>query len=189
MGTLTATRYYRAVVTNGSCSSANSNVVTVTVNALTVPTFTPVAAVCYNTTIPALPTTSNNGITGSWSPALNNLATTTYTFTPDSGQCADVTTLQVVINSTTWDGIAWSNGAPSSTVGAIMGGNYNQATDITTCSLTVANDATVVIPSGSDVTVDGPVTVLPAQGLGVVGTLTINNNANLLQSGSTNVNS
>ncbi|MFY7666208.1 beta strand repeat-containing protein, partial [Flavobacterium sp.] len=149
MGTLTATRYYRAVVTSGTCSAVNSTVVTVTVNALTVPTFTPVAAVCYNTTIPALPTTSNNGITGSWSPALNNLATTTYTFTPNSGQCADVTTLQIVVNSTTWDGTAWSNGAPSSTVGAIFGGNYNQATDITTCSLTVANDATVVIPSGS----------------------------------------
>ncbi|OYQ47197.1 beta strand repeat-containing protein, partial [Flavobacterium aurantiibacter] len=44
MGTLTATRYYRAVVTNGVCSSATSNAVTVTVNALTVPTFTPVAA-------------------------------------------------------------------------------------------------------------------------------------------------
>ncbi len=90
MGTLSATRYYRAVVTNGVCSSENSNVVTVTVNELTVPTFTPVAAVCYNTTIPALPTISNNGITGSWSPALNNLATTTYTFTPDAGQCADI---------------------------------------------------------------------------------------------------
>ncbi|MFD0991064.1 choice-of-anchor D domain-containing protein [Mariniflexile jejuense] len=31
MGTLTATRYYRAVVTNGSCASSNSNTVTVTV--------------------------------------------------------------------------------------------------------------------------------------------------------------
>lgn len=32
MGTLTATRYYRAVVTNGSCSASNSTTVTVTVN-------------------------------------------------------------------------------------------------------------------------------------------------------------
>ena len=35
-----------------------------------------------------LPTTSLEGITGTWSPALDNTATTTYTFTPDAGQCA-----------------------------------------------------------------------------------------------------
>jgi hypothetical protein len=33
LGALTATRYYRAVVTNGACTSANSNAVTITVNA------------------------------------------------------------------------------------------------------------------------------------------------------------
>nr|WP_288833324.1 T9SS sorting signal type C domain-containing protein [uncultured Flavobacterium sp.] len=33
MGVLTATRYYRAVVTSGNCSSSNSNTITVTVNA------------------------------------------------------------------------------------------------------------------------------------------------------------
>ncbi|WP_366186101.1 T9SS sorting signal type C domain-containing protein [Flavobacterium ovatum] len=36
MGTLTATRYYRAVVTSGSCASTNSNTVTVTINPTTV---------------------------------------------------------------------------------------------------------------------------------------------------------
>ena len=37
-----------------------------------------------------LPTSSNNGITGTWSPATINTATvgtTTYTFTPAAGQC------------------------------------------------------------------------------------------------------
>ena len=48
MGTLTATRYYRAVVTSGNCSSSNSNTVTVTVNvAPSVPgTGTPYSASC-----------------------------------------------------------------------------------------------------------------------------------------------
>ncbi len=45
-----------------------------------------------------MPTTSNNGITGTWSPALNNSATTTYTFTPDTGQCANNITMQIVVN-------------------------------------------------------------------------------------------
>ena len=35
--------------------------------------------------IPALPTTSINGIgAGTWSPAIDNTTTTTYTFTPTS---------------------------------------------------------------------------------------------------------
>src|SRR5690606_39713393 len=49
--------------------------------------------------IPALPTTSTNGITGTWAPAINNTQTTTYTFTPDAGQCAVATTLEIVVNN------------------------------------------------------------------------------------------
>lgn len=66
---------------------------------LIVPTFNPVAAICYGGSLSPLPATSNNGITGSWSPALNNLATTTYTFTPDNGQFADTATMTIVVNA------------------------------------------------------------------------------------------
>jgi hypothetical protein len=45
-----------------------------------------------------LPTTSNNGITGTLVTALNNTATTTYTFTPTAGQCATTTTLTITVN-------------------------------------------------------------------------------------------
>jgi hypothetical protein len=70
---------------------------TVTVNAQTTPTFTQVAAICSGSTF-TLPTTSNNGITGTWSPAINNTATTTYTFTPGVGQCATTATMTVTVN-------------------------------------------------------------------------------------------
>ena len=46
-----------------------------------------------------MPTTSNNNFTGAWSPALNNAATTTYTFTPTAGQCASTATLTITVNS------------------------------------------------------------------------------------------
>jgi hypothetical protein len=46
-----------------------------------------------------LPVTSIDGITGSWSPALNNMATTTYTFTPAAGQCADTTSLTITVDT------------------------------------------------------------------------------------------
>src|SRR4030095_9694336 len=62
------------------------------------PTFTAVAPICSGATLAALPTTSNNGITGTWSPALDNTATTTYTFTPTAGQCATTTILVITVN-------------------------------------------------------------------------------------------
>jgi hypothetical protein len=71
---------------------------TITVTPKTTPTFTQVATVCSGATIAALPTTSSNGVTGTWSPALNNLATTTYTFTPTAGLCANTATITITVN-------------------------------------------------------------------------------------------
>ncbi|WP_445723695.1 T9SS type A sorting domain-containing protein, partial [Flavobacterium sp.] len=62
-------------------------------------TFTQVAPICAGTSLSALPTTSSNGITGTWSPAINNQVTTTYTFTPVSGSCATTATMTIVVNS------------------------------------------------------------------------------------------
>jgi gliding motility-associated-like protein len=45
-----------------------------------------------------LPISSANGITGTWSPALNNAATTLYTFTPTAGLCATTATMTITIN-------------------------------------------------------------------------------------------
>jgi gliding motility-associated-like protein len=68
------------------------------VNPNVTPTFNAVAPICAGATLSALPTTSTNGITGTWSPALNNTATTTYTFTPSAGQCATTSTLTITVN-------------------------------------------------------------------------------------------
>ena len=81
----------------GGCGTVNATG-TITVAALTIPTFTAVPAICSGGTLSALPTTSNNGYTGTWSPALSNTATATYTFTPTAGQCASTATLTVTVN-------------------------------------------------------------------------------------------
>jgi surface protein len=80
----------------GQCATPQT--LTITVNPGTVPSFTPVAPICIGETLTALPTTSNNGITGTWFPALNNTATTTYTFTPNSGVCVSTQTLTITVN-------------------------------------------------------------------------------------------
>ena len=55
------------------------------------PTFAPIGPLCQNTTAPALPAASIEGITGTWAPAAINTAVAgpaTYTFTPDNpAQC------------------------------------------------------------------------------------------------------
>ena len=94
----TATTTYTFTPTSGQC--ANTTTMSVTVNALTTPLFTQIAPICTGGTF-TLPTTSTNSITGTWSPALNNSTTTTYTFTPTSGQCANTATMSVTVNALT----------------------------------------------------------------------------------------
>ena len=74
---------------------------TIVVNQQVNPLFTAVADICNGAVLAPLPTTSNNGITGAWSPALDNTLTTIYTFTPDAGQCADTATLTITVNQKT----------------------------------------------------------------------------------------
>jgi serine protease inhibitor len=92
----TATTTYTFTPTAGQC--ATTATMTITVNPNIVPTFTQVAAICAGATLAALPSISNNGITGTWSPAINNTATTIYTFTPTSGLCATTATMTITVN-------------------------------------------------------------------------------------------
>jgi hypothetical protein len=75
----------------GGCGTVNA-IGTIVVTPIVTPTFSAVGPYCLGAVIPALPTTSTNSITGTWSPALDNTATTTYTFTPNVGQCGTTNT-------------------------------------------------------------------------------------------------
>ncbi len=97
---LTETTFYKRLA-RVSCKSdwidaAESNVISVTVNPVLTPTFNQVNPICFGETLSALPTTANNNISGSWSPAINSAATTTYNFTP-SNQCSLSTTMTIVV--------------------------------------------------------------------------------------------
>ena len=97
---VTGTVTYTFTPTAGQCAEPTTMNVTVT-NSIT-PIFTTPAPICSGTPAPVLPTSSSNvpPITGVWSPAtVSNTASGTYTFTPDPGQCAVSTTLDVTVNS------------------------------------------------------------------------------------------
>ena len=91
----TTTTLYTFSPNGGACiETAN---MTVTVLQETTPTFQ-INDICIGDTIGTLPSISNEGISGSWTPAPNNLVTTTYTFTPDAGECSTTTTETVQVN-------------------------------------------------------------------------------------------
>ncbi|HWS60848.1 MAG TPA: T9SS type B sorting domain-containing protein [Flavobacterium sp.] len=84
--------------TPNATECATTQTLSVTVNPNVTPIFAFVPAICSGAPLSPLPTTSTNGITGTWSPALNNTTTTLYTFTPTAGQCATTTTLTINVN-------------------------------------------------------------------------------------------
>ena len=93
----TATTVYTFTPAATFCSSNSTMTIVVSPPSLT-PIFRAITPICNGATLAALPTTSINGVVGVWSPALNNLATTTYTFTPNPLQCAVSTTLTIIVN-------------------------------------------------------------------------------------------
>jgi hypothetical protein len=71
---------------------------------LITPTFNPIGNVCQNSIAPVLPTTSTNGVTGTWFPAVINtttLGTISYTFTPNNFQCGQSIIISVTISTPT----------------------------------------------------------------------------------------
>ncbi len=99
----------------GQCANTASMTITVTPNIA--PSFSPVGSYCAGQAITPLPTTSLNGITGNWTPALNNTITTNYTFTPSGGQCASTANTIIGINENPTVALVFNGGILSASVG------------------------------------------------------------------------
>ncbi|WP_298118898.1 T9SS type A sorting domain-containing protein [Flavobacterium sp.] len=92
----TTTGTYTFTPNVGQCAVTVTK--TITVNANVVPVFSINTLICNGCTAPILPLTSNNGITGTWNPSVvNNSVSATYTFTPNAGQCATTTSINITI--------------------------------------------------------------------------------------------
>jgi gliding motility-associated-like protein len=136
----------------GQCATNTTMLITV-IPAVT-PTFNLIPPFCEGGTAPVLPTTSLNGITGTWNPSVvSNAASGVYTFTPNVGQCATPTTLPVLVvpqptlflgndtlvcnaNSLVLDATSpiplttylWNTGATSPTITVTAPGTYSVVT-------------------------------------------------------------
>ena len=90
--------YTMSGVYTGTTTNCVTQKLNLTITPLTVPAFTQVAPICTGDTLAALPTTSTNGVAGTWAPAIDAAVTTTYTFTPTSNVCTGTATMTIVVN-------------------------------------------------------------------------------------------
>ena len=80
--------------------NASIATISVTIIAASIPVFAVIGPLCQNSAAPILPSTSTNGIIGTWSPT--TISTTavgvqSYTFTPAAGQCATTKAIDIYI--------------------------------------------------------------------------------------------
>ena len=83
--TTSTNRYISLKNLSIATNPTSNNTLDLTIIPAVTPTFTAIDPICTGDTLAPLPTTSTNGIAGTWSPTLDNTTTTTYTFTPDIG--------------------------------------------------------------------------------------------------------
>ncbi|MDR6845227.1 T9SS sorting signal type C domain-containing protein [Flavobacterium granuli] len=181
------TYYIRARTQSGCGTSADSNVVTITVNAPASPpsataTEQPTCTVSTGTITVTAPTGLNYSIDGSdysnTTGIFNGLVVGHYVVTAKDGSgCISSATDPIAIKpslTTTWSGSAWDNGDPDVTKTAVFSGPYTATTDLVACSCIINSEAAVTIPSGKIFTVTNAVT-------NNGGTLIFENNASLIQ--------
>ncbi|WP_026713376.1 T9SS type B sorting domain-containing protein [Flavobacterium daejeonense] len=83
------------------------------------PTFTQIPPICEGTSPPVLPSSSIEGIQGTWSPSVvDNTTTTTYTFTPNANECARPQTMTIEVNpdSPGFEDFSICSGTPAPTL-------------------------------------------------------------------------
>jgi len=102
--------------------------------------------------------------------------TTYFRAVVKNGSCSEIYSLPsaVIIKSTAWDGTNWSNGTPDGSTSVQFNAGYTASANISACTMTVSNNAVVVIPSGYSVTLNGPLNVIS-------GSFTLDNNSDLIQ--------
>lgn len=185
-----ATTTYTFTPDNGQC--ANTVTQTITIEQNITPTFNIINTYCENEVIPALPMSSNEGITGSWSPAINNNDTTTYTFIPDNGQCSNQITTTINIEPRTqplFDQIDpictgdFLEDLPTSSLNGITGTWSPATNNLATTTYTFTPDAGICAAEANMTIIVDPASVLQLSTIRANHNITaiVNNNSSLIE--------
>uniref|UniRef100_UPI00374DE1B8 gliding motility-associated C-terminal domain-containing protein n=1 Tax=Flavobacterium sp. TaxID=239 RepID=UPI00374DE1B8 len=137
---------YNFTPNTGQCATNTTLVVTITAPTI-VPNFATTLSLCIGETPPVLNTSSPNGISGTWTPSIiDNTASGSYIFTPNTGQCAINTTLNV----------SFLNTLDFEIIGACIENNYilqvtsiSSAFDLNTANYVWENSNNVTVGTNS----------------------------------------
>ena len=94
------TTYTLTTVSDANCKGTVSGSANIKVSQQIIPSFDVIAPLCRNSVPPLLSGTSTNGIKGTWSPttiSTSTVGTETFTFTPDTDQCAKTITKNITV--------------------------------------------------------------------------------------------
>jgi gliding motility-associated-like protein len=92
------TSNYVFTANSGQCVNPNTTTLVVTILQNITPTFSLPTSICNNSNPPILPLISNNGISGTWQPAIvNNQTSGQYIFTPNATFCATPITITIEV--------------------------------------------------------------------------------------------
>lgn len=124
------------IFTPNANECATTQSISTIVNARSVPGFSSFS-ICSGSIPPSLESSSPSGITGSWAPSvIDNMASGSYTFTPDASQCATDQTINVVVNPSnnltdfTWSVTeAFSNNQVLTIAATVNSGDYSYRLD------------------------------------------------------------
>jgi hypothetical protein len=208
MGNLTATTYFRAVVTIAG-QTQNSTAATVVINQASIPgLISSNQEICFASQPADLIFLGNCGLVIKWQSSADadftvptDIENTTNTLSGATiGNLYATTFYRVVVQNynhcpigyatpvkisigttTTWNGTSWSNGLPTSTKDVVFTGNFTTNADINACSVTIDNGATVLITSAFTMTIANELTNR--------GFITFENNSSLVQINETAINS
>lgn len=204
--TQTVATVYNVTATNSYGCTASASTASVTMAPANVGgSVSGTATICSGATSGVLTLSGHTGTIVRWESSVSPFTTwtpiantaTTYT----SGPLTEVTKFRAVVGtcneaysseatlsfaSTTWNGTAWSNGNPAANKALVITGNYTSPGSnyhLNGCSLTVQNNAVVTIVPEDTVDLFGGLTVAGGS------TVTFEPKANLMQSGTANLNS
>ena len=162
-----------AAISGGTtvCSGNNSTTLTLTGN---------IGAFQWQTSSDDITFSNIIGATSATYTPTNINSTTYFRTVATNGVCknANSPSVSVTVRTTTFDGSTWSNGNPAAnaTIAYNLSGNYTLSSDINACSCTILS-GNITVPSGKSMNLIDKLTVSG-------GSITFENNANLIQTNS-----
>lgn len=138
----TTTGTYTFTPNPGQCVLPVSKTINVVSTPVT-PTFSISNTICTGSAAPILATTSDNAVSGTWTPpTVSNTTTGTYTFTPISGACATTTTTTITVSTSDTPVFTLASSLCSGETAPLLPSTSENAISGTWLPTTVSNTAT-----------------------------------------------